>query len=202
MRSLLDLATVDWAAVRDWATAPHPGYRLAGWLGSAPEDLVASFGAAEDAMGDAPTGDLDWARQTWDARRVREYEEWARQRGWEYRVVVAVHERTATVAGLTSVFVSRWTPRRASQDDTAVVPAHRGHGLGLWLKAEMLRRLRERRPGVAEIVTDNAIDNVHMRRINERLGFRPDLAWAERQAAVHDVAARLLEPAAKSSIVE
>jgi RimJ/RimL family protein N-acetyltransferase len=208
---LLGLAGVDWAAVHRWATAPHPGYRLAGWVGHAPEDLVASYGNAEDAMADAPTGDLDWVRQTWDVRRVREYEEWARQRGWDYWVVTAVHEQTATVAGLTSVFVSRWTPRRANQDDTVVVPAHRGHGLGLWVKAELLRRLREQRPEVAEIVTFNATSNVHMRQINKRLGFRPDRSWTEWQgaqwaanrAAVADVNAKLAawSPALQSADV-
>lgn len=40
-----------------------------------------------------------------------------------------------TVAGFTEVELWGWTPARSEQADTAVVPAHRGRRLGLWLKA-------------------------------------------------------------------
>jgi RimJ/RimL family protein N-acetyltransferase len=72
-----------------------------------------------------------------------------------------------------------------------VVPAHRGSGLGLWVKAEMLRRLRADRPDVTEIETRNSVANDHMWRINDRLGFRPYATTCERQARVDDLAARL-----------
>jgi RimJ/RimL family protein N-acetyltransferase len=48
----------------------------------------------------------------------------------------------------------------------------RGHGLGLWAKAAMVRRLRAEHPGIVEIETDNAQDNTHMLAANRRLGFR------------------------------
>ncbi|WP_328864083.1 hypothetical protein [Streptomyces virginiae] len=52
------------------------------------------------------------------------------------------------------------------------MPAHRGAGLGLWVKAAMARWLRAEHPGVVEIETDNADDNVHMPAVNHCLGFR------------------------------
>ncbi|WP_030774149.1 GNAT family N-acetyltransferase [Streptomyces sp. NRRL F-2664] len=55
----------------------------------------------------------------------------------------------------------------------AVVPAHRGHGLAMWVKAAKARRLRADHPGVVEIETDNAEDTVPMPAVNHRLGFRP-----------------------------
>ena len=42
-------------------------------------------------------------------------------------------------------------PQRARQHDTAVVPAHRGHGLGPWIKSAMLVALRTERPDVTGI---------------------------------------------------
>ena len=56
--------------------------------------------------------------------------------------------------------------------DTAVVPAHRGHGLGLALKAAMVDWLQQEHAPVREIETNNAEDNAHMLRVNEELGFR------------------------------
>ena len=53
-----------------------------------------------------------------------------------------------------------------------VVPAHRGHGLGLWVKAEMLRWLAADGGAVRRIRTTTEPSNDDMLRINERLGFR------------------------------
>jgi GNAT superfamily N-acetyltransferase len=191
--SLLKLDAVDWLDVERLAAAERAGYRLVRWVGSAPDELLDSYAQAKSAMSDAPIGTMQWEHQRWVGGAIREYEETTVQRGREYRVVVAVHELTGEVAGLTEVAISRWTPHRSFQDDTAVVPAHRGHGLGIWMKAAMLQWLRAERPDVAELITWNAVDNVHMRRINTRLGFRPYRLWTERQAAVADLAARLAE---------
>jgi RimJ/RimL family protein N-acetyltransferase len=75
-------------------------------------------------------------------------------------------------------------PQRAHQHDTAVVPAHRGHGLGLWIKSAMLVALRAERPDVTEIETGNSTANQHMLAINQRLGFRP---WQELNSWQGDV---------------
>ena len=109
--------------------------------------------------------------------------------GGQLRVVVAVHEATGDVTALTEVVVG--PSPRASQEDTAVVPAHRGRGLGLWVKADMLLRLRAERPTVTEILTGNATDNAYMLAINERLGFRPYRDVTGWQAGVPELAGRL-----------
>ena len=187
--SLLRLAAVDWPDVEAAAAAPHPGYRLERWVGHCPEELLGSYGRAKAAMNDAPTGDMDMTGRTYPPEVLREDEAAFRAEGRELHVVVAVHEDSSEVAGLTEVAAGA-TPR-ADQEDTAVVPAHRGHGLGLWLKADLLVRLRAARPDVAEILTGNATDNPHMLAINERLGFRPYRALTEWQAPVAELAARL-----------
>ena len=66
-----------------------------------------------------------------------------------------------------------------------MVPAHRGRGLGLWVKADMLVRLRAERPEVAEVLTGNASSNRHMLAVNERLGYR---LWSQINGWQGDVA--------------
>ena len=188
--SLLRLADVDWADVTALTAAAHPGYRLVGWTGETPDELLAGYAAAKDTMNDAPTGDMDWTGRVYTPEVLRAEEATLRSLGREPRVVLAVHEATGEVAALTEVAVLR-DPRRSEQEDTAVVPGHRGSGLGLWVKAAMLVRLRAERPDVAELTTGNAADNAHMLRINDRIGFRPHLTLIEWQADVPALLARL-----------
>lgn len=187
--SLLRLAAVDWPDVGAAAAAAHPGYRLERWSGRCPDALIGSYGRAKAAMNDAPTGDMDMGGRTYSPEVIRQDEEQVRAQGQELRVVVAVHSDSGEVAALTEVAV-RPSPQ-AMQEDTAVVPAHRGSGLGLWVKADLLLRLRAERPAVAEILTGNATGNAHMLAINERLGFRPYRVLTEWQAPVAELADRL-----------
>ncbi|MER6997159.1 GNAT family protein [Streptomyces sp. NPDC000410] len=136
-----------------------------------PEDLADAFATAKNAMNDMPVGELDHGSVRWDAERVRTMAQVVADRGETLLTVAAVHD-DGTMAGYSEIVIPAGAAERALQYDTAVVPAHRGHGLGLRVKAAMLRRLRAEHPGVVEIETDNAEDNVHMLAVNERLVFR------------------------------
>ena len=63
-------------------------------------------------------------------------------------------------------------PASATQEDTLVHAGHRGHGLGLWVKAVNLVALREAAPTVRRVHTWNAAENTHMLSINTTVGFR------------------------------
>ncbi|MEN8151804.1 MAG: GNAT family N-acetyltransferase, partial [Planctomycetota bacterium] len=54
---------------------------------------------------------------------------------------------------------------------TGVRPPYRGRGLGKWLKAANLLRVRREFPQVTVVLTDNATTNEAMLSINKRLGF-------------------------------
>ncbi|MFI8393104.1 GNAT family N-acetyltransferase [Streptomyces sp. NPDC085540] len=168
---LLRLEELEEDAVRHTAEAEHPGYRLTGWTGTVPDDLAAAFATAKNAMNDMPVGDLDYGTEVWDPDRVRTMAQVIADRGDTLLTLAAVHD-DGTMAGYTELLLPQGTPPRAQQYDTAVLPAHRGHGLGLWVKAAMVHRLRAEYPGVTEIETDCAEDNVHMLAVNHALGFR------------------------------
>jgi GNAT superfamily N-acetyltransferase len=187
--SLLRLAAVDWADVGTLAAAPHTGYRLVRWTDRCPDELVERYAVAKTAMNDAPVDGADIADEVFTADVIRQNEAGHREMGFTDWVSVAVHEQTGAVAGLTELVLA--SPPRAFQEDTAVVPAHRGSGLGLWVKADMLCRLRAERPDVTEVITGNAASNEHMLRINTRLGFRPHRAIGEWQTGVGELVSRL-----------
>ncbi|MGW0365845.1 GNAT family N-acetyltransferase [Streptomyces sp. NPDC002990] len=167
---LLRLDEMDEARIRRLGGAEHPGYRLTGWTGTVPDDLAAAFATAKNAMNDMPVGGLDYGSVAWDAERVRAMAKVVADRGDTLLTLAAVHD-DGTMGGYTEIVVPQGASARVQQYDTAVVPAHRGRGLGLWLKAAMVRRLRTEYPGVVEVETDNAEDNVHMLAVNRELGF-------------------------------
>ena len=93
-----------------------------------------------------------------------------------------------SAAGASQLMASRLRPSLGRQGDTGVVAAHRGHGLGRWLKAENLRRALDHQPGIEVIETYNAESNPHMLAINVDMGFRPHRAFGTWQGSVADAA--------------
>ncbi|HEX2498098.1 MAG TPA: GNAT family N-acetyltransferase [Actinomycetes bacterium] len=59
------------------------------------------------------------------------------------------------------------------QEDTLVLPAHRGHRLGLRIKIDNLLQVRTYEPALRLVDTWNADANSHLIAINEALGYRP-----------------------------
>ena len=124
------------------------------------------------AINDAPTGDLDIEDEVFTPQRMRDYDEAQRQRGHRVHMVYARHRETGELAGETTVAVDGERPHLAEQHDTSVVRVHRGHRLGLLMKIDMLRWLREDEPQLESIGTWNAEENAFMIGVNEALGMR------------------------------
>ncbi len=119
---------------------------------------------------DVPSGDRDHTPGTFDADWVRASEASLVGRG--YGIVTAmVVDAGGTPVAYTRMFV---TVDRAQvlQDDTFVLRAHRGHGLGTLAKVANLRQLAASHPEARHVQTWTAEVNDAMRTINERFGFR------------------------------
>ncbi|MDX8033466.1 GNAT family N-acetyltransferase [Lentzea sp. BCCO 10_0856] len=154
-----------------WDVPIPPGYRLVQWTGRTPDELLSSYAAARNAIHDAPMGEQNVPLPQWTPERIREAEQDYLDRGAEQRVVVAVHEASGAVAGMTELELHSERPGRGFQQDTCVVPAHRGRGLGRCMKAHMIRWTRSERPAITEIATGTSGENVHMARVNHALGY-------------------------------
>jgi RimJ/RimL family protein N-acetyltransferase len=149
------------------------GYDLERVEGYAPDSLVPGLVALTAAINDAPFDDLEWEPEIFSAERVRAYERAQIESGFRFRRIVARHRASTELAGHTVVVVDSEQPWYADQHDTSVLRAHRGHRLGLLLKAEMLRWLAADEPQVEQVHTNNAESNAHMIGVNDRLGYRP-----------------------------
>lgn len=168
-RQVLDVSGTDVAL---WHVPIPAGYRLERWVGAVPDALIDSYAQARTAITDAPMNESSYRHPVWTAERVREAEAEAAASGIEQRVVVAVHENTGTVAGLTEIALHPGMLDEASQRDTAVLARHRGHGLGRCLKAAMMKWLVTERSGIARVSTTTDASNSHMIEVNHQLGYR------------------------------
>ena len=159
-----------WFRLREEALAHAEAYELLHQVGGTPPDRVAAMVALHEAMNDAPSTDPDEQPDVWDAARLADYENAMRGRRQTLHRVVARHVGSGRLVAHSVVAVNEFSPSYAFQEDTAVTRAHRGHRLGLLMKAEMLVWLGEERPEVAVVDTWNDATNHHMIAINERLG--------------------------------
>jgi GNAT superfamily N-acetyltransferase len=191
VRNMLSLSNVDWPAIDKMAHSVGSGYRVEYYPGDLPEDIFEAYAAAKSAMRMAPNPELELRPSSYDADRLRASVATLRARGLKPYVVLAVHEKTDSVAGLTEVVVPAQRPTRADQYDTVVVPAHRGYGLGRALKARMLLELRAAEPQLVDVQTWNALENEPMLRVNWELGFQPDRQWWEYEVEVASLVRRL-----------
>jgi GNAT superfamily N-acetyltransferase len=177
-RSVLTLAKLDWDALGKMASGISPGYRVEFHPGGPPDELLEAYAQAKlEAQNDED--ELDLAPRSSDPQRLRDSLDTLHRRGLKPYIVLAVHEASGVVAGLTEVVVPAQHPERADQYDTIVVRAHRGYGIDRAIKARMLFELRTAEPGLLEVQTWNAQHNESMLKVNAELGFQPDRDWYE-----------------------
>jgi GNAT superfamily N-acetyltransferase len=167
-----DVALDDLRALRDEAAAAAAPYRLVRIAGRTPDDLLDAVVEMTMAINDAPLDDLEIEDEVYSPERIRAYEDAVVDGGHRFYRLVAQHRDSGELGGHTVVAVDTEQPANSHQHDTSVVREHRGHRLGLLLKAEMVLWLAEAEPQVEVVDTWNAESNAHMIAVNERLGYR------------------------------
>jgi GNAT superfamily N-acetyltransferase len=169
------------ARLRESAERAAAGYALVSWTGPVPEEFIEKAATLFAALYDAPH-DPHVGPAVWDARRVRERVNALRPHyGLRTYAVAAVQDDTGEPAGLTEVAVDPADPGWGHQMITAVTKKHRGHRLGLLVKAAMAQWLRQAEPALERIETGNAESNRYMIAVNEALGYtilgQPAISW-------------------------
>jgi GNAT superfamily N-acetyltransferase len=162
-----------WDAIEEEVQRRVGGYRLVSWTREVPDELLADYIHLNEAFNDeAPTGEMELEREVWDEERVRGGEKQAREVGRYFVAVAALAPGTSQMVGLTEIMVSEHATQRGFQSGTLVLPAHRGHALGLAMKVANQRQVRRVFPDCRVLLTGNAGVNVAMNAVNDRLGYR------------------------------
>jgi mycothiol synthase len=190
----LDLTKVDRDLVENWvADAPEraPGYELVFVDGAVSDDIIEKVCDAFDVMNTAPRDDMRYDDFRMRPELFREYEGQTLRVGGRRWALYARHEAGGRFVGFTDITWHPDQPEIVNQGGTAVDPAHRGHALGKWLKAEMIRRILAELPEAKFISTGNADSNDAMLGINHELGFRPHVSLQNWQLALETARARL-----------
>jgi GNAT superfamily N-acetyltransferase len=149
-------------------------YDVLTWWDDVPQQWREGRARCAVAMStDAPSGDVDIEQEDWDAARIALMVEQLHAQGRRFVETVAVHRPTGRIVAFTDLVVPRHDPTMGFQWDTLVMAEHRGHRLGLLIKAANLRALRRELPDVSWLCTWNAESNEPMLRVNRALGFHP-----------------------------
>jgi GNAT superfamily N-acetyltransferase len=162
------------------------GYRMQTFWDGIPDELLDGRAELSRRMStDAPLGALELEEEEWDAERVRNSYEVVAAMGRRVVDTFAVEEATGRLVGYTEVQV---TPDLgvadevvAYQQDTLVVREHRGHALGLRLKAANTLALMDEVPQATVVRTWNAEENGPMLAVNARIGYVRDAFLREWQ---------------------
>ena len=164
-------AQVTWPALdREVAAAPGE-YRVKVFENRTPAVYVDDFCALLSVLiREIPTGSLDLEDAAWTPERLREGERRGVETGRTQIVGVAVAP-DGHLCGFTDLKVNR-DARHGSVGATLVLPAHRGHRLGLAMKLATHRRVLELFPDLGFVETGNAGVNVWMNDVNARMGYR------------------------------
>jgi GNAT superfamily N-acetyltransferase len=181
VRRLLELPVPDeqlqgWA---DDAARHHDGYRIETYVDEVPEHLKPSLVDLQNQLAvDAPTGDIDFEAGRMTVEIFDQHERQLRLTGREMFRALAVWtdaegtERTVAHSTMSCPpgdhdlpFLNQW--------GTFVDRAHRGHRLGMAVKAANLRQVQKARPERTLVSTTNSPVNGPMVAINELMGFRP-----------------------------
>ena len=165
----LDRAEVD--RLHDEALAAAADYELVRWVGPTPAEVLPALSTLSESINDAPLDDLEIEDEVYPPERIVAYETAQTGRGHVLHRVVARHRESGELAGHTVVAVDSQRPSIGHQHDTSVARSHRGHRLGVLLKADMVRWLAEVQPQLETIDTWNAESNDHMIGVNEALGY-------------------------------
>ncbi|MHB8613073.1 MAG: GNAT family N-acetyltransferase [Candidatus Dormibacteraceae bacterium] len=190
----LNLAEVDWSMVDRWVDeGPQrsPDTRLEVYDGPLPEAMWDDFAPQLTILlNTVPFEDLDHGAEVVTSDHLRDFYEQLKIADERLHTMIT-REPDGMISAVTDTSWAPHRPKIIDQRFTGVRPEARGRGLGKWIKAAMLKRLRELYPEAEWISTANAGSNAPMLAINKKLGFRQYRAGTEYQISRDKLAARI-----------
>ena len=174
-RSRLTVGQVDLDLMSRWidrAGERASDYDLVYLVAPFPEEVVKRYCDLQFQMNTAPREEFEEEDEILTPTQWRDTEQKAKAAQTVLNTYVAVHRTSGEFVGSTTVQTDLLQPEQAWQWETVVHPDHRNKGLGRWLKAALLLRLRDQYPNLERIDTWNAGSNQPMLDINHAMGFR------------------------------
>jgi mycothiol synthase len=162
-------------------------YEMVFQEGAYPEDFLPAIVELFKIGNDEPRGELEIEDQVITGEQLREMDAYHQARGSIRWTIYTRHKPDGRLCGFTEVF---WNPNRPTileQSFTGVHSDFRGHGLGRWMKANMMLKVLDERPMVALVRTGNANCNAPMLAINDAMGFKPYTAHTTWQVELEKV---------------
>lgn len=156
--------------LRDAVAGHASAYDVVTWGDRCPDEHVEAFCAMNTQMSaDVPSGALDVEAVVWDEARLRSSEE--RTARSFHRVIAAARRRDDGVLGGYTLLYLPHGEEHVLQDDTLVMPEHRGSRLGTVLKLATLDIVRRDHPERQTLHTWTEPDNHAMYRTNLGFGY-------------------------------
>jgi GNAT superfamily N-acetyltransferase len=164
----------------DEAAPHHRDYRIETFE-EIPDELLPSVCYVVNQLAlDAPTGDIEFEAEQITPEIRREFDARNRKRGTTRLETIAIDKDGQAVA-VTTIGIMADEVDKVHQWATIVNREHRGHRLGLAVKAANLRAVQRAFPDRTAVYTSNSEQNENMVAINEKMGFRPVELFVEFQ---------------------
>jgi RimJ/RimL family protein N-acetyltransferase len=164
----------------DEAAPHHTDYRIETFE-EIPDDLLPSVCYVVNQLAlDAPTGDIEFEAEQITPEIRREFDARFKKSGGSKLETVAIDTSGQAVA-VTTIGIMDEEDDKVHQWATIVNREHRGHRLGLAVKAANLRAVQRAYPERTVVYTTNSEHNDNMVAINEKMGFVPVELFVEFQ---------------------